>query len=193
MSTATLPETGLLVVISGPSGVGKTVVTQRLLEQYQCERAVTATTRDPRPGEVDGVDYYFYSGDAFRADLERGLFLEHAEVYGNLYGTPVRSVAEILDRDAICVLNIDVQGATELMDRETRGLYCFLEPPSLEILKERLMRRGTEDPDMLRRRLEACDRELACRTRYGVRIVNENLEETVRELADRIGLDPRAS
>ena len=177
---------GLLVVVSGPSGSGKDTVLDRLVEGPGFERAVTATTREPRPGEVDGVDYHFRTEAEFREGIERGEYLEHATVHGRLYGTPRREVEEILGRGGVCILAIDVQGAAALRGRVKRARFVFLAPPDLGVLERRLRGRGTESEDQLRVRLETARAEMERRTEYDVTVVNDDLDEAVQELRRRI-------
>jgi guanylate kinase len=173
-----------LIVVSGPSGVGKTTVVHALLAQttLPLRRAVTATTRAPRPGEVDGRDYHFWTVDRFREELAASRMLEHAIVHGkDYYGTPK---AEIANRTAAgVVLVIDVQGAASLRAAlPGEHLSVFLMPPSAEALRERLAGRGTEDPATVARRLASAERELARRNEFDVRVVNDDLELTIAAL-----------
>ncbi len=170
---------GLLVVISGPSGVGKTTLVDHLLAQPGFERAVTATTRQPRPGEQDGRDYHFLAVERFREDLAAGRFLEHAEVYGRLYGTPRHAVDTVLTQGGVCLLNIDVQGAATLRDRSVDALYIFLLPPSTEELERRLISRGTGSPEELQARLDEARAELARAPEYDASVVNDDLDTAI--------------
>lgn len=183
-----LPASGRLIVISGPSGVGKTALVDLLLAEYPCERCVTATTRAPREGERDGVDYHFYDRDAFERDLGLDRFLEHAEVYGNLYGTPVGPLSKQLEAGRIVLLAIDVQGAAQLMDRQIPARYCFVEAPSWEELETRLRGRKSEDEAAIERRLQTARDELAAAPRYDMRIVNDDLAEAAARFAAWAGM-----
>ena len=174
---------GTLVVLSGPSGVGKTALTERLVEVGACVRAVTATTRSPRAGEKDGEDYYFYaSREAFLEHERQGRFLEHAEVHGELYGTPLEPIVEQLSRGETVMLNIDVQGAGTLMEKRVAATYVFIEPPSVEELERRLKGRGSDDPESVALRLESAMKELAERGRYQYQVVNDKFETAVEAL-----------
>ena len=173
---------GIVAVISGPSGVGKTTVIEALLRLPGYARSVTATTRPPRAGERDGVDYHFLARAAFEEGLARGRFLEHATVHGNLYGTPRDGVEALLARGLVCVLNIDVQGAESLRRSGLPVATVFLLPPSLEALRERLARRGTEPEADVERRLETARRELAEQDRFDCRVVNGTVEAAVGEI-----------
>ncbi len=152
---------GLLIVISGPSGVGKDVLVARMRAVFPGRHyAVTATTRGMRDGELDGVDYYFVSRDRFEGMIGRGELLEWALVYGNYYGVPRAQVEEALARGRDVVVKIDVQGAATIRGIVPDGVFVFLAPPSREELRRRLMGRGSEGADSLERRLEEADREM---------------------------------
>jgi len=174
------------VVISGPSGVGKTTVVDRVLELSDYERAVTATTRPPREGEVDGVDYLFLTREEFAGRVDRGGFLEHATIHGNLYGTPRAYVEEILERGGVCLLNVDVQGAATVRGRVKPELSVFLLPPDRSTLEARLRGRGTDDAATVERRLAIAREEQARKDEYDVTVVNDRLERAVEEIRARI-------
>ena len=174
---------GLLVVLSGASGVGKTAIAAELLRLPQFARAVTATTRAPRPGEKDGVDYHFLTDAAFREKVARGEFLEHAEVHGRLYGTPRDAVQAIAGRGLVCLLVIDVQGAATLRRDKVAGRFVFVAPPSLEELERRLRGRGTESEEAIARRLAAARQEIAESGSYDAVVINDDLGRAVREIS----------
>ncbi|MCK6480566.1 MAG: guanylate kinase [Planctomycetes bacterium] len=177
---------GLVAVISGPSGVGKSTVIEGLLRRPGYRRSITATTRAPRGAEKDGVDYLFLAREGFEADVRRGRFLEHATVHGNLYGTPRDGVESVLARGEVCLLNIDVQGACSLRTSGLPVVTIFLLPPSLEELERRLGRRGTEDPAAVRRRLETARAEMAEKDRFDLEVVNREVAQAVEVIASFI-------
>jgi guanylate kinase len=176
---------GRLIVISGPSGVGKDTVLQTLFQlEPRLRYSVSYTTRPPRPGEVDGVSYSFVDEPTFLAMVERGEFLEWARVHGNLYGTSLARVRECLERGDDVVLKIDVQGAAQLRGRVPEAIFIFLLPPSAEALRERLQARDTEDEESLAVRVADAQRELAEAERYDHRVVNDQVERAAREILD---------
>lgn len=180
-----------LLVLSGTSGAGKTTVAERLLADPRYGRARTATTRAPRDGEVDGVDYDFLTEEAFRAGLAQGAFVEHADVYGNLYGTPRANLEAILDSGRHCVLVVDVQGVRNLRQQaiEAYTTYVFVEAPSPEELKRRLERRGKDDPAAIERRLEAAAKEREEAEGFDLVLTNDDVESAVRRMVAHAGLD----
>ena len=173
-------EVPRLVVVSGASGAGKTSVAQRLLEDARFGRAVTATTREPREGERDGVDYHFLSAGVFHKHLIAAEFLAPAEVYGHWYGTPRENVEAILASGRHCILVIDVQGVEDLQASGVEALYVFVDAPSFEDLQERLK---------ISARLRAALGELEKKDLFDRVLVNQDIERAARELAGWLGLD----
>ena len=175
----------VLLVLSGPSGVGKTSVTKALVEQgWPGHVVVTATTRRPRPGELDGVHYHFRTMQQFQEMIARGELLEHAEVHGNLYGVPAASVREQLGAGRDVILTIDPQGAATVRTRVQDAVFVFLAPESLDELVERLNQRDQDTPEQRALRLVNAEREMAELPKYEYVIVNRTgqLDETVTTL-----------
>jgi guanylate kinase len=167
-------------VVSAPSGTGKTTVCRGVVERDPHIRfSVSHTTRAPRDGERDGVDYHFVSREAFRALAEAGGFVEHAEYAGNLYGTSRTSIDEPLSRGEDLLLEVEVKGAAQLRERRPDARFVFLLPPSLEELERRLRGRGTDAPEAVARRLAIVRRELEAVHGFDYAVVNERLEEAI--------------
>ena len=165
---------GILFVFSGPSGVGKGTLKAKLFEEFagRIAYSVSATTRGPREGEVDGKDYFFISRQEFERRVKNNEFLEHAEFAGNCYGTPRAYVEKLLDSGMNVVLEIDVQGALQVMKSMPECVSVFILPPSFEELEHRLRGRGTETEEKVRERLETAKRELPYAPQYDYQIVN---------------------
>lgn len=176
-----------LVVVSGPSGAGKTTVCGRLLARKGFERVVTATTRPPRPREKAGVDYHFLAEQEFDAWVKQGRFLEWATVHGHRYGTPRAGVDEIVKRNRHALLNIDVQGADSVRASGFPCLLVFLLPPSWEELERRLRRRGTDPEEEIRRRLADAKRELLRQDDFDLKVTNVDPERAADEIARALG------
>jgi guanylate kinase len=179
MSSEALPRfalRGFLVVVSGPSGVGKTSFCTHLLDaRTDCIRSVSATTRGIRPGEVDGRDYFFLSPEAFDAREKAGDFLESADVHGHRYGTPRRFVDDQVAAGKVVLLNIDVQGGLNVKRGYPDGVFIFVWPPSLDALRARLRARAQDGEEEIARRLANAPGELARYTEYDYLVVNEDL------------------
>ena len=180
------PHPGTLVVISGPSGAGKSTVVRRLLELCGLPLAlsVSATTRKPRPGEVDGVEYQFLEFEEFQAKRDAGEFLEFAEVYGQgkWYGTLRRPVEESQAQGNIVLLEIDVSGALQVIKRFPNAITIFVHPGSLEILEQRLRGRDTEDESSIQRRLEVARIEMETAHQYTYSIQNDDIDTAANEI-----------
>jgi guanylate kinase len=179
---------GKLIVISGPSGAGKSTLVKRLFDDPPgpLVASVSATTRAPRPGEVEGVDYHFLSQQEFARRRECGEFLECFEVYegGHWYGTLADEVAPRLASGKWVVLEIDVQGTLAVLQRYPDAVTIFIDPGSVDELERRLRARGTEAETSIQRRLDGARRELASASRYRYRVVNTDLQRALRELRD---------
>lgn len=178
---------GNLIVISGPSGVGKGTVCKQLLQE--CDNlslSVSATTRSPRAEDTDGVTYFFKTREEFETMIKNGDFLEWAMYNNNYYGTPLIPVQEKLDAGQNVLLEIDVQGALNVKNNYPDGVYIFLAPPSLETLHQRLVGRGTENPEEINRRIAAADLELSKQSEYDYIVVNDVLADAVRDVKEII-------
>jgi guanylate kinase len=176
-------EKGPLIIISGPSGSGKSTIVRRLLKEEgpRLRLSVSATTRERRKGEVAGRHYHFWTREQFQRAIDDGAFLESAEVFGNLYGTPRSEVDPFRDRGEGVLLEIDVQGAEQVRRACPDAVSIFLRAPSLEVYEERLRRRGTESEEVIRRRVEGARRELERAGEYDYQVVNDDLETAVQE------------
>jgi guanylate kinase len=178
-----------MVVMSGPSGAGKSTLCKMLLRDPRVRFSISATTRKPRAGEVDGRDYHFVTPERFRELIKEGAFIEHAEVHGNLYGTLRAPMEEALARGETYLLEIDVQGANQLKALGEPGLYVFVAPPDFETLRRRLVGRGSDPPEVIERRLKKAEDEYRERVRYDHVVVNDDLKRSLREIRELIGLD----
>ncbi|WRP08393.1 guanylate kinase [Rossellomorea aquimaris] len=179
-----MKEKGLLIVLSGPSGVGKGTVRKAIFSQEDTkfEYSISMTTRNPREGEVDGVDYFFKSREEFEVLIEQGKLLEYAEFVGNYYGTPVDYVRETLDAGRDVFLEIEVQGAQQVRDKFPEGLFIFLAPPSLSELQNRLVTRGTETDDLIQGRMNTARKEIEMMNLYDYIVENDQIEHAVGKI-----------
>jgi guanylate kinase len=174
---------GKVFVITGPSGVGKGTLIERLLERIpELELSVSATTREPRPGELDGRDYHFLSPEEFERRVEAGDFLEHATYSGNRYGTLREEVERRLAEGRSVVLEIEVQGARQVRDAMPEAVQIFIAPPDPQVLRERLEGRGTDSPEAIEERLRTAETELAARDEFPHVVVNDEVQEAASEL-----------
>ncbi|MDN5710548.1 MAG: guanylate kinase [Planococcus sp. (in: firmicutes)] len=169
---------GLLIVLSGPSGVGKGTVRKELFQQPDTnyEYSISMTTRAPREGEVDEVDYFFKTRHEFEELIDQGQLLEYAEYVGNYYGTPLEYVNKMRDAGRDVFLEIEVQGAAQVRDKVPDGLFIFLAPPSLSELEERLVGRGTESDEVIASRIHAARKELEMMNLYDYVVENDEVE-----------------
>lgn len=176
--TLLMHEKGLLIVLSGPSGVGKGTVRKEIFSQpnTKFEYSISMTTRSPREGEVDGVDYFFKTREEFELLIEQGKLLEYAEFVGNYYGTPVDYVRETLDKGKDVFLEIEVQGARQVREKFPDGLFIFLMPPSLSELKNRIVTRGTETEDIINNRLNVAKEEIEMMHLYDYVVENDQID-----------------
>lgn len=170
-----------MIVLSGPSGVGKGTIVDRLLRRGNYSLSVSCTTRSPRPGEREGVSYFFTDRESFLADLERGGFLEYSEHFGNLYGTP-RSFVECKLQTSDVILEIDVDGALQVKNSYPEAVLIMILPPSVEELFCRLRRRGAEDEEKIAERVRRMDYEISRKDRYDYVVVNDDLDVAVEKI-----------
>ena len=170
---------GRLIVFSAPSGCGKGTMLEQILKKEDFCVSVSATTRSPREGEQDGVNYYFISKDEFIQRIGEGKFLEYAEYCGNFYGTPMDKVNEMLEKGKNVILEIEVQGAVKVMQKRPDALSVFIAPPSINELRRRLHKRGTETDEVIEQRIAQASNEVALAAKYDYIIVNDALEDAV--------------
>lgn len=174
---------GKLFVLSGPSGTGKSTVIAKVMEQYpNLQFSVSATTREIRPGEVDGKSYYFVSRDAFRKMLENDELLEHAEYVGNYYGTPWKPIEKAMEQGIDILLDIEPQGALQVRAKRPEAVLLFLAPPSLGVLEARLTGRGDTAPELVKKRLEQARWELTQAENYDYIVFNDEIDKAAREV-----------
>ena len=181
---------GILVVLSAPSGCGKTSIVERLLKRHQdWVRSISATPRKPRVDEKDAQDYFFYSKQDFEQKAREGKMLEYAVIYGNLYGTPREFVENQVVQGKTVILTIDVQGAGQIMEswgKERPLLSIFILPPSVKVLRERLTGRNTESPEEIEKRIGIAQDEIKAATLYHHTVINQNLDQAVLEIEEII-------
>lgn len=179
-----LNERGLLIVVSGPSGVGKSSVRKALFEipNNNLVYSISMTTRKPREGERDGIDYYFVTEEEFKKKIEENAFLEWAKFVGNYYGTPKDAVNKMLDKGKEVVLEIEVDGALQVRKQVKDGVFVFIVPPTKDALINRLKSRGTENEEILNERINKAENEYKVAYKYDYIVVNDD----VRNAADRI-------
>ena len=188
------PSTGRLTVITGPSGVGKGTLVSQLLQRHpQIWLSISATTRQPREGEIDGQHYFFLERSSFEQTVEGGGFLEWAEFAGNLYGTPRQPVEAMLNAGRPVLLEIELEGARQVRQSFAQGFQLFIEPPSLEVLEQRIRGRGTDSEAAITRRLERARVELAAAGEFDATIVNADLAVALQQLEALMGLETDGS
>ena len=173
---------GMLIVVSGPSGCGKGTVLAEILKSDKIFYSVSATTRSPRPGETDGVNYYFLTKEKFETLIEEDGMLEYASYCGNYYGTPKKPVEDMLEQGKHVILEIEVQGAMKVMEKCPEAVFVFILPPSLKELERRLNKRGTEAEDVIKKRLSEAAGEIKQAYKYNYAVINGELSEAVDDL-----------
>ncbi len=178
-----MAEKGKLFVVSAPSGAGKTTLVRKVLKEFETlSYSVSHTTRPPRKNEEDGLDYFFISPDEFEENIVKGLWLEWAKVHGNYYGTSKPFVQDCLKKGKNLLLDIDVQGAEQIMASGLDPVSIFIMPPSFEVLRQRLLNRGTDSEEVIEKRLENAKMEIAEKDRYTHVVVNDDLDTALKEL-----------
>ncbi len=173
---------GILIVLSGPSGAGKGTLCNHLRKQIDLEYSISATTRSPRPGEIDGKDYFFMTKEDFRTKIAADGFLEWAEVYGNYYGTPIDYINNMIEVGHDVMVEIDPQGAKQVKLKNDKAVLIFIMPPSYKELENRIRGRGTETEEQITRRLGGALDEINALTAYDYVIVNDDIAEAVWDL-----------
>lgn len=182
-----MSEEGIILVITAPSGSGKTTIYRKLLEERNdLTFSVSCTTRKKRAGEIEGVDYYFIDRDEFGKRMEKGTFVEWAEVHGERYGTEKAELDRCRRSGKVCILDLDVQGALNIMKLYPEAVTIFIEPPSLKVLRQRLEARGTESMGDIEMRLADAEKELEYRCYFHYIVVNDRVENAVGKLHDII-------
>jgi guanylate kinase len=178
---------GIIFIISGPSGGGKTTLTGKVMEELDKLRfSVSCTTREPREGEVEGRDYTFISESEFMDMVRENKFAEYANVYGHLYGTPIVQLEMAKKTGVDLILDIDVQGARQIREKYPSGVFCFVMPPNIEDLKKRLKARGSEEDAVIEKRLSVARQEMEGVENYDYIIYNDELDSAVRSLKEII-------
>jgi len=183
-------NSGLLVVISGPSGSGKGTICKKLIEDLEnIKVSVSATTRKPRVGEIEGKNYFFIDEETFKNKISNEEFLEYALVYGNYYGTPKKAVLKELENGKDIILEIDIQGALKVKENYPKGVFIFILPPSLEELKNRIEGRGTDSEEVIRRRLKCAYDELNYAFQYDYVVLNDEVEIAVDKIKEIVSAE----
>lgn len=185
-----MEKKGMLIILSGPSGVGKGTVRNELFKRIDSMSfSVSMTTRQPRNAEQDGIDYYFVSKEEFLAHVENGEMLETAEFVGNYYGTPLNKVNEQLDKGIDVLLEIEIQGALQVKEKVKDALFIFLMPTSMEELERRLRNRGSETPEIIKERIDKARREIPLKVNYDYVVINDDVDKVTNDIINIINLE----
>lgn len=180
--TKELHDEGILLVVSGPSGAGKGTICNAIRKMYpDLEYSTSMTTRAPRNGEEEGISYFFRTDEEFEKLIEEDAFLEYARVYDHYYGTPKKYVLDKIQEGRSVLLEIDIQGAMQVKKRYPKGVFVYIVPPSLEILSQRIHKRGTDSEEVIQSRLAQITNELSLAHQYDYIVVNDVLEDAVRK------------
>lgn len=181
---------GLLLVVSGPSGAGKGTICKAFLEKNKnVKLSISVTTRSPREGEVEGVNYFFVTKEKFKGMIDNGELLEHAQIYDNFYGTPKAAILENLEQGYDVLLEIEMQGAKQIKEVYPEGVFIFILPPSLDELKSRIVGRGTETEEQINKRFGSAFEEICQIENYDYFIVNKDIDQSAKELSDMISAE----
>ncbi len=181
---------GLLIVVSGPSGAGKGTICKQLLKQNEdIKLSISATTRKPRVGEIEGVNYFFIEPGTFETMIENSEFLEHAYVYGNYYGTPKKYVLDKLNEGNDILLEIDIQGALKVKEIYPDGVFIFILPPSMDELKNRITKRGTESAEAITQRFQSAYDEIQYVFKYDYAVLNDEIDLATKKIESIINAE----
>lgn len=184
---------GMLVILSAPSGCGKDTIFKAICDmRSDCVESVSATTRAPRVGEIDGLNYYFKSTDEFEDMIKNNQLLEYTNYNGNYYGTPVAGVEKAISDGKVCFLIIEVEGAQNIMKMRPDAVSIFILPPSLEELERRLNKRGTDDAEAVKGRINIAQSEINHADKYKYNVINDELEKAVDEINEIINKELEA-
>ena len=187
-STKESPSLGKLIVLTGPSGVGKGTLMNEILQRYpELHYSVSATTRSPSPGEVNGKNYYFISRNQFEELVTQGEFLEWAEFAGNCYGTPREAVLNYIQLGKLVLLEIELAGARQIRHTFPSALSIFILPPSFAELENRIRGRGQDSEEAISRRLQRAEEEIAAANEFDIKIINDDFEQALKEIELEIG------